>query len=36
LYIVITQLASVGVRHDDQPVPVGIDAVANGPKNVAI
>src|ERR1700738_4097539 len=34
--IVIAQFAGVGVGHDDQPVPIFVDAVANGPKNVSI
>src|SRR5260370_5917801 len=34
--IVIAQFAGVGIGHDDQPVPIFVDAVANGPKNVSI
>jgi hypothetical protein len=34
--IVIAQFAGISVGHDNQPVPIAVDAVANGPKNIAI
>src|ERR1700761_7089575 len=34
--IVIAELARIGQRHDDQPAPVGADAVANGAEDFAV